>query len=143
MLRLYACFSVFGYTFKIRDKNIFGNCYLSLARQLKAHQNHILICIVHIHPSIHPYPYHYLQTKTKITILVSITIGCAGRSAELPRCLWSEPRLNKTDGLVSNRAANDPLVFTIMEKAPTSAFTFKTLFRHYAKRALTHPWHGK
>ena len=39
-------------------------------------------------------------------------------------------------------------VFTITEKAPTrafsclkaptSAFTFKTLLRHYAKRALTH-----
>ena len=28
-------------------------------------------------------------------------------------------------------------VFTITEKAPTSAFTFKTLLRHYAKRALT------
>ena len=26
---------------------------------------------------------------------------------------------------------------TITEKAPTSAFTFKTLLRHYAKRALT------
>ena len=27
--------------------------------------------------------------------------------------------------------------FTITEKAPTSAFTFKTLLRHYAKQALT------
>ena len=26
---------------------------------------------------------------------------------------------------------------TITEKAPTSAFTFKTLLRHYAKQALT------
>ena len=48
-------------------------------------------------------------------------------------------------------AANDPsfsqLVYTITEKAPTkafswlkaaiTAFTFKTLLRHYAKRALT------
>ena len=45
------------------------------------------------------------------------------------------------------RAANDPSVFTITGKAPasafswlkvpTSAFTFKTLLRHYAKPALT------
>ena len=27
--------------------------------------------------------------------------------------------------------------FTIREKAPTTAFTFKTLLRHYAKRVLT------
>ena len=43
------------------------------------------------------------------------------------------------------RPANDPSVFTITEKAPTrafswlkapsSAFTFKALLRHYAKRA--------
>ena len=47
---------------------------------------------------------------------------------------------------LTGRAANDPSVFTIMEKAPTgafswlkvptSAFTFKTLLRHYAKQAL-------
>ena len=46
------------------------------------------------------------------------------------------------------RDANDPLVFTITEEAPTrafswlkapnNAFTFKTLLRHYAKWALTH-----
>ena len=50
-------------------------------------------------------------------------------------------------------AADDPSVpqsvFTITDKAPTrafswlkaptSAFTFKTLLRHYAKRALTPP----
>ena len=45
-------------------------------------------------------------------------------------------------------AANDPSVFTITEtgptrafswlKAPTSAFTFKTILRHYAEQALTH-----
>ena len=29
--------------------------------------------------------------------------------------------------------------FVITEKAPTTAFTFKTQLRHYAKRALT-PW---
>ena len=50
-------------------------------------------------------------------------------------------------GRANIRAANDPSVFTITEKAPTrafswlkahtSAFTFKTLLRHYAKRALT------
>ena len=28
--------------------------------------------------------------------------------------------------------------FTITEKAPTSAFTFKTLSRQYAKQAFTH-----
>ena len=38
------------------------------------------------------------------------------------------------------RAANDPSVFTIMEKALTSTFTFKTLLRHYAKQV---PKHGK
>ena len=39
------------------------------------------------------------------------------------------------------RAANDPSVFTITEKAPTSAFTFMNLLKHYAKWAywaLTH-----
>ena len=46
------------------------------------------------------------------------------------------------------RAANNPSVYTIMEKAPTmasswlktptSAVSFKTLLRHDAKRALTH-----
>ena len=46
------------------------------------------------------------------------------------------------------RAANDPSVVTITEKAPTrafswleaptSTFTFKTLLRHYAKQALRH-----
>ena len=45
------------------------------------------------------------------------------------------------------RAANNPSVYTIMEKAPTmasswlktptSAFTFKTLLRHYVKQVLT------
>ena len=48
---------------------------------------------------------------------------------------------------VLDSAANDSSVFTIIEKAPrafswlkvpTSAFIFKTLLRHYAKRALTH-----
>ena len=53
--------------------------------------------------------------------------------------------------LLLYRAANDPSVFTIREKVPTrafswlkvptSAFTFKTLLRHYAKRALT-GWDG-
>ena len=48
---------------------------------------------------------------------------------------------------VISSAADDPSVFTITEKAPTrafswlkapySAFTFKTLLRHYAKRELT------
>ena len=52
-----------------------------------------------------------------------------------------------TAAAVIFRAANDSTVFTITEKAhtrafswlkaPTSAFTFKTLLRHYAKRALT------
>ena len=40
---------------------------------------------------------------------------------------------------ISSRASNEgyPEVredFTITEKAPTSAFTFKTLLRHYAKQ---------
>ena len=42
---------------------------------------------------------------------------------------------------VHTRAVDDPSVsksvFTITEKAPTSAFTYKTLLRHYAKQALT------
>ena len=41
-------------------------------------------------------------------------------------------------GAVRSRAANYPSVFTITEKAPTSAFTFKTLLRHYAQQALNH-----
>ena len=46
-------------------------------------------------------------------------------------------RLNTHISILS-RAANDPLVFTIMEKAttllkaPISAFTFTKLLRHYA-----------
>ena len=45
--------------------------------------------------------------------------------------------------LVQDRAWNEGYLkivedFTITEKAPTSAFTFKTLLRHYAKQALTH-----
>ena len=48
--------------------------------------------------------------------------------------------------VVTSRAADDPSVFTITEKASTrafswlkaSAFTFKTLLRHYAKQVLTH-----
>ena len=53
----------------------------------------------------------------------------------------------ETRAVMGTRAANDPSVFTITEKAPTrafswfkaptSAFTFKTLLRHYAKRVLT------
>ena len=35
---------------------------------------------------------------------------------------------------VETTAANDPLVLTIMKKAP---FTFKTVLRHYAKWVLT------
>ena len=54
----------------------------------------------------------------------------------------SPPRT--TRGHVITRAANDPSVFTITEKAPTRAFsclkvdifTFKTLLRHYAKAKL-------
>ena len=48
---------------------------------------------------------------------------------------------------MGDRASNNPSVFTITEKAParafswlkaaTTAFTFKTLLRHYAKQALT------
>ena len=48
---------------------------------------------------------------------------------------------------MGDRASNNPSVFTITEmaptraffwlKAPTSAFTLKTLLRHYAKQALT------
>ena len=48
---------------------------------------------------------------------------------------------------IVTRAANDPSVFTITEKAPTRAFsglkvptrtfTFKTILRDYAKQALT------
>ena len=47
--------------------------------------------------------------------------------------------------LAHKRAGNEPSrSFTITEKAPTkafsytSAFTVKTLLRHYAKLALTH-----
>ena len=51
---------------------------------------------------------------------------------------------------VEARGANDPFIFTMMEKASTRAFswlkvstrafTFKTLLilRHYAKRVFTH-----
>ena len=39
-------------------------------------------------------------------------------------------------GAVPSRAANYPSVFTITEKAPASAFTFKTLYN--AKQSLTH-----
>ena len=66
------------------------------------------------------------------------------RSAQLIFSSPAQPRLQSS-------AADDPSVsqsvFTITEKAPTrafswlkapmSAFTFKTLLRHYAKQALT------
>ena len=54
------------------------------------------------------------------------------------------------EGSLVSRAANDLSVFTITNfapnrafswlKAPTSAFTFETLLRHYAKQA---PKNGK
>ena len=49
-------------------------------------------------------------------------------------------------GSLITRAASDPSVFTITDKAfywmkvPTSAFTFKTLLRHNCKQV---PKHGK
>ena len=55
-------------------------------------------------------------------------------------------------GSVECRAANDPSVFTIMEKAPTRAswlkaptraFTFKTQLRPYAKYAPNKYRHSK
>ena len=70
---------------------------------------------------------------------------CRGGPAAAPggRCTPSPPDLH-------TRASNEGKIceyFTITEKAPTrafswlksptSAFTFKTLLRHYAKRALT------
>ena len=49
--------------------------------------------------------------------------------------------VSKMRGCVLNSSANRSIGSTtgctITEKAPTSAFTFKTLLRHYAKRALT------
>ena len=62
-----------------------------------------------------------------------------------------ENKCEPSEALVIISAADDPSdsqsVFTITEKAPTkafsclkaptSAFTFKTLLRHYAKQALT------
>ena len=42
------------------------------------------------------------------------------------------------DRNIDGRAGNDPSVFTITEKAPARAFTFKTLLRHYAKQAPKH-----
>ena len=42
------------------------------------------------------------------------------------------------DRNIDVRAGNDPSVFTITEKAPARAFTFKTLLRHYAKQAPKH-----
>ena len=66
----------------------------------------------------------------------------ADEEAELAR----EEAEHQAVGGVQNRAANYPSVLTIPEKAPTmafswlkaptSAFTFKSLLRHYAK-------HGK
>ena len=59
------------------------------------------------------------------------------RTALAPSPSW-------VDWTLMARASNEGYLkvredFTITEKAPTSTFTFKTLLRHYAKRALT-PW---
>ena len=45
----------------------------------------------------------------------------------------------------ATRAANDPYVFTIKEKAPTRAFSWLKALSYYAKRALNHSkwlWRG-
>ena len=44
----------------------------------------------------------------------------------------------KVHTMVSNHREGPDRAFSRL-KAPTSAFTFKTLLRHYARRALT-PW---
>ena len=50
---------------------------------------------------------------------------------------YSETFDTKELELVQVRTAIDPSVFTITEKAPTGAFTFKTLLKHCAKQTLT------
>ena len=60
-----------------------------------------------------------------------------------PGCSWlAQPTQVRARTILHIRAANDPSVFTITEKAPTSAFSwlkvptsalaFKTLLRHHA-----------
>ena len=60
-------------------------------------------------------------------------LGAAGWAVGAPCTVGSAE-------LVGSRAENDPSVFITTEslKAPTSAFTFKTLLRHYARQALTY-----
>ena len=52
--------------------------------------------------------------------------------------MFTEVELRPVSGVVPQIDPSVPQpVFTITKKAPTSAFTFKTLLRHYTKRALT------
>ena len=84
------------------------------------------------------HPLHLLRLYPKTIIVWKL-------NDVLEWCRFSSRALSS--GLDWTRAANDPSVFTITEKAPTrdfswlkaptGAFTFKTLLRHYAKRALT------
>ena len=45
--------------------------------------------------------------------------------------------IHKADNLKASASKSSIRRFVITEKAPTRAFTFKTLLRHYAKRVLT------
>ena len=48
--------------------------------------------------------------------------------------LWNDPSVSQSVFTITERAPTRAFSWL---KAPTSAFTFKTLLRHYAKRALT------
>ena len=73
---------------------------------------------------------------------------CCVRNVDCSKGLSCDQKIIELD---RTRATNDPVVFTITEKAPTrsfsllraptNTFTFKTILRQYAKLALTH--HGK
>ena len=73
--------------------------------------------------------------------------GVAKQQSEGGLILSSKKLMCSSSDSLSVRASNEPLFAKIMGKAPTrvfswlkaptTAFTFKTLLRHYAKRALT------
>ena len=68
---------------------------------------------------------------------LSELVPSARPAAQLPSASAVKRSIGSTTGCTITEKA--PTRAFSWLKAPTSAFTFKTLLRHYAKRALT-PW---
>ena len=94
-----------------------------------------------------------MKSRTSLTGLVFSLAAASPLTSAGPRLMGAgqgEWRRKEGAGVVLCSAPSVPQpVFTITEKAPTrafswlkeptSAFTFKTLLRHYAKQTVT-PW---